>query len=147
MNLSDLLMVRWRPGNTSSVTCLTSLSRYLDPFDSEGYNPESPALTPAGRHPYRHFIPRVQTQRCNLIGLTSSTTSSSLESQASRGKTPPPSPVSHLVTLCLTVHHSSSCQHRHPDRTGGTGQQHEQQQQSFPGRAEQQEERCCGLVR
>ncbi|XP_075872990.1 RNA-binding protein 27 isoform X5 [Nelusetta ayraudi] len=57
-----------------------------DPFDPEGYNPESPALTPAGRHPYRHFIPRVQTQRCNLIGLTSSSTSSSssLEGQGSR---------------------------------------------------------------
>uniref|UniRef100_H3DLI3 RNA binding motif protein 27 n=1 Tax=Tetraodon nigroviridis TaxID=99883 RepID=H3DLI3_TETNG len=42
-------------------------------YDPEGYNPESPALTPAGRHPYRQFIPRVQTQRSNLIGLTSNT--------------------------------------------------------------------------
>ncbi|XP_030009888.1 RNA-binding protein 27 isoform X3 [Sphaeramia orbicularis] len=43
-----------------------------DNFDPEGYNPESPGLTAAGRNPYRQFIPRVQTQRSNLIGLTSS---------------------------------------------------------------------------
>ncbi|XP_041657613.1 RNA-binding protein 27 isoform X3 [Cheilinus undulatus] len=43
-----------------------------DNYDPEGYNPESPGLTTAGRNPYRQFIPRVQTQRSNLIGLTSS---------------------------------------------------------------------------
>ncbi|CAI5643072.1 unnamed protein product [Oreochromis niloticus] len=43
-----------------------------DNYDPEGYNPESPGLTVAGRNPYRQFIPRVQTQRSNLIGLTSS---------------------------------------------------------------------------
>ncbi|XP_018547845.1 RNA-binding protein 27 isoform X2 [Lates calcarifer] len=42
-----------------------------DNYDPEGYNPESPGLTAAGRNPYRQFIPRVQTQRSNLIGLTS----------------------------------------------------------------------------
>ncbi|XP_037125116.1 RNA-binding protein 27 isoform X1 [Syngnathus acus] len=41
-------------------------------YDAEGYNPESPGLTGAGRNQYRQFIPRVQTQRPNLIGLTSS---------------------------------------------------------------------------
>lgn len=51
----------------------------LDNYDPEGYNPESPALTPAGRNPYRQFIPRIQTQRPNLIGLTSN------EGQGSRG--------------------------------------------------------------
>ncbi|KAK1882352.1 RNA-binding protein 27 [Dissostichus eleginoides] len=40
-------------------------------YDPEGYNPESPALTAAGRNPYSQFIPRVHTQRSNLIGLTS----------------------------------------------------------------------------
>lgn len=78
-----------------------------DPFDPEGYNPESPALTPAGRHPYRHFIPRVQTQRCNLIGLTSSTSSSSLEGQGSRGKTPPPPPPP-PVCPCYSLCHPTS---------------------------------------
>ncbi|XP_054611606.1 RNA-binding protein 27 isoform X4 [Dunckerocampus dactyliophorus] len=42
-----------------------------DNYDPEGYNPESPGLTGAGRNQYRQFIPRVQTQRSNLIGLTS----------------------------------------------------------------------------
>ncbi|XP_061658879.1 RNA-binding protein 27 isoform X2 [Syngnathoides biaculeatus] len=42
-----------------------------DNYDPEGYNPESPGLTGAGRNQYRHFIPRVLTQRPNLIGLTS----------------------------------------------------------------------------
>lgn len=50
-----------------------------DNYDPEGYNPESPGLTTAGRNPYRQFIPRVQTQRSNLIGLTSN------EGQGSRG--------------------------------------------------------------
>ncbi|KAJ3589813.1 hypothetical protein NHX12_010654 [Muraenolepis orangiensis] len=40
-------------------------------FDPEGYNPELPGMTGAGRKQYRQFIPRVQTQRTNLIGLTS----------------------------------------------------------------------------
>ncbi|XP_019719709.1 RNA-binding protein 27 isoform X2 [Hippocampus comes] len=42
-----------------------------DNYDPEGYNPESPGLTGAGRNQYRQFIPRIQTQRPNLIGLTS----------------------------------------------------------------------------
>nr|XP_055036093.1 RNA-binding protein 27 isoform X2 [Misgurnus anguillicaudatus] len=46
-----------------------SLSEYS--YDPEGYNPEAPGLTGPGRAPYRHFIPRIQTQRSNLIGLTS----------------------------------------------------------------------------
>uniref|UniRef100_A0A9J8CFV2 RNA binding motif protein 27 n=2 Tax=Cyprinus carpio TaxID=7962 RepID=A0A9J8CFV2_CYPCA len=42
-----------------------------DSYDPEAYNPESPGLTGPGRAQYRHFIPRIQTQRPNLIGLTS----------------------------------------------------------------------------
>ncbi|XP_016335914.1 RNA-binding protein 27-like isoform X3 [Sinocyclocheilus anshuiensis] len=41
-----------------------------DSYDPEAYNPESPGLTGPGRAQYRHFIPRIQTQRPNLIGLT-----------------------------------------------------------------------------
>uniref|UniRef100_A0A8C4ZIA9 RNA binding motif protein 27 n=1 Tax=Gadus morhua TaxID=8049 RepID=A0A8C4ZIA9_GADMO len=45
---------------------------HLDGYDLEGYNPELPGLTGPGRQKqYRQFIPRVQTQRTNLIGLTS----------------------------------------------------------------------------
>lgn len=64
----------------SPLTVCASVHFYtLDNYDAEGYNPESPGLTVAGRNPYRQFIPRVQTQRSNLIGLTSS------EGQGSRG--------------------------------------------------------------
>ncbi|XP_026051406.1 RNA-binding protein 27-like isoform X1 [Carassius auratus] len=45
-----------------------TLSEYN--YDPEAYNPESPGLTGPGRAQYRHFIPRIQTQRPNLIGLT-----------------------------------------------------------------------------
>ncbi|XP_028840621.1 RNA-binding protein 27 [Denticeps clupeoides] len=45
-----------------------SVSEY--PYDLEAYNPEAPALTGLSRQQYRHFIPRIQTQRSNLIGLT-----------------------------------------------------------------------------
>uniref|UniRef100_A0A8C9S1L7 RNA binding motif protein 27 n=1 Tax=Scleropages formosus TaxID=113540 RepID=A0A8C9S1L7_SCLFO len=40
-------------------------------YDQEAYNPEAPAITTSGRSHYRQFIPRIQTQRPNLIGLTS----------------------------------------------------------------------------
>uniref|UniRef100_A0A671V1R4 RNA binding motif protein 27 n=1 Tax=Sparus aurata TaxID=8175 RepID=A0A671V1R4_SPAAU len=58
------------PGVFPMTVCLHFCT--LDNYDPEGYNPESPGLTAAGRNPYRQFIPRVQTQRSNLIGLTSS---------------------------------------------------------------------------
>ncbi|KAM6970763.1 RNA-binding protein 27 [Aplochiton taeniatus] len=50
-----------------------------DNYDPEAYNPESPGLTAPGRTQYRQFIPRIQTQRSNLIGLTSG------DGQGSRG--------------------------------------------------------------
>ncbi|TRY58110.1 hypothetical protein DNTS_025528, partial [Danionella cerebrum] len=40
-------------------------------YDPEAYNPESPGLTGPGRPQTHHFIPRVQTQRPNFIGLNS----------------------------------------------------------------------------
>ncbi|XP_017348838.1 RNA-binding protein 27 isoform X1 [Ictalurus punctatus] len=52
-----------------------TLSEYS--YDPEAYNPESPAITGTGRVQYRQFIPRIQTQRPNLIGLTSGDTQSS----------------------------------------------------------------------
>lgn len=50
---------------------------FTDSYDPEAYNPESPAITGAGRAQYRQFIPRIQTQRPNLIGLTSGDTQNS----------------------------------------------------------------------
>ncbi|XP_022531936.2 RNA-binding protein 27 [Astyanax mexicanus] len=59
------------PSSTSSTSLHPqyTLSEYN--YDPEAYNPESPGLTGPGRIQYRHFIPRIQTQRPNLIGLTS----------------------------------------------------------------------------
>ncbi|XP_029304776.1 LOW QUALITY PROTEIN: RNA-binding protein 27 [Cottoperca gobio] len=59
------------PSSSSSVSLRPQYVQSEYNYDPEGYNPESPGLTAAGRNPYRQFIPRVQTQRSNLIGLTS----------------------------------------------------------------------------
>ncbi|XP_065547033.1 RNA-binding protein 27 isoform X5 [Lathamus discolor] len=44
---------------------------YDDTYEPDGYNPEAPSITSAGRSQYRQFFTRAQTQRPNLIGLTS----------------------------------------------------------------------------
>ncbi|XP_056300143.1 RNA-binding protein 27 isoform X2 [Pseudoliparis swirei] len=59
------------PPSSSSVSLRPQYVQSEYNYDPEAYNPESPGLTAAGRNPYRQFIPRVQTQRSNLIGLTS----------------------------------------------------------------------------
>ncbi|XP_061608149.1 RNA-binding protein 27 isoform X1 [Phyllopteryx taeniolatus] len=59
------------PPSSSSVSLRPRYVQSEYNYDPEGYNPESPGLTGAGRNQYRQFIPRVQTQRPNLIGLTS----------------------------------------------------------------------------
>ncbi|KAF3705639.1 RNA-binding protein 27 RNA-binding motif protein 27 [Channa argus] len=59
------------PSSSSSVSLRPQYVQSEYNYDPEGYNPESPGLTTAGRNSYRQFIPRVQTQRSNLIGLTS----------------------------------------------------------------------------
>ncbi|KAM7374591.1 hypothetical protein PAMP_007238 [Pampus punctatissimus] len=59
------------PCSSSSVSLRPQYVQSEYNYDPEGYNPESPGLTVAGRNTYRQFIPRVQTQRSNLIGLTS----------------------------------------------------------------------------
>ncbi|KAM6907882.1 RNA-binding protein 27 [Xenentodon cancila] len=60
------------PSSSSSVSLRPQYVQSEYNYDPEGYNPESPGLTAAGHNSYRQFIPRVQTQRSNLIGLTSS---------------------------------------------------------------------------
>ncbi|XP_035521975.1 RNA-binding protein 27 isoform X3 [Morone saxatilis] len=59
------------PSSSSSVSLRPQYVQSEYNYDPEGYNPESPGLTAASRNQYRQFIPRVQTQRSNLIGLTS----------------------------------------------------------------------------
>lgn len=55
-----------------SLICLCVLF-YLssDTYEPDGYNPEAPSITSSGRSQYRQFFSRTQTQRPNLIGLTS----------------------------------------------------------------------------
>uniref|UniRef100_A0A8C5C4Y5 RNA binding motif protein 27 n=1 Tax=Gadus morhua TaxID=8049 RepID=A0A8C5C4Y5_GADMO len=60
------------PPPSSSVPLHPQYAQSEYGYDLEGYNPELPGLTGPGRQKqYRQFIPRVQTQRTNLIGLTS----------------------------------------------------------------------------
>uniref|UniRef100_A0A3Q3A9H6 RNA binding motif protein 27 n=1 Tax=Kryptolebias marmoratus TaxID=37003 RepID=A0A3Q3A9H6_KRYMA len=59
------------PSSSPSVSLRPQYVQSEYSYDPEGYNPESPGLTAAARNSYRQFIPRVQTQRSNLIGLTS----------------------------------------------------------------------------
>ncbi|CAL1573266.1 unnamed protein product [Knipowitschia caucasica] len=60
------------PPSSSSVSLHPQFVQSEYNYDAEGYNPEAPGLTGMGRNaPFRHFIPRVQSQRSNLIGLTS----------------------------------------------------------------------------
>ncbi|KAM9450501.1 RNA-binding protein 27 isoform 1-T1 [Clarias gariepinus] len=68
------------PSSSSAISSASlhpqyTLSEYS--YDPEAYNPESPAITGTGRAQYRQFIPRIQTQRPNLIGLTSGDTQNS----------------------------------------------------------------------
>ncbi|KAG7269924.1 hypothetical protein CRUP_032081, partial [Coryphaenoides rupestris] len=77
------------PPPSSSVPMHPQYAQSEYNYDPEGYNPELPGLTGAGRKQYRQFIPRVQTQRTNLIGLTSG------EGQSSREPAPvPTAPIS-----------------------------------------------------
>uniref|UniRef100_A0A672UW19 RNA binding motif protein 27 n=1 Tax=Strigops habroptila TaxID=2489341 RepID=A0A672UW19_STRHB len=81
---SSLINNRDQPG-TSAVPSLAPVGPRLPPplpqnllytvsehtYEPDGYNPEAPSITSAGRSQYRQFFTRAQTQRPNLIGLTS----------------------------------------------------------------------------
>lgn len=73
-----------------------------DNYEQEPYNPEAPGITVSSRPQYRHFIPRIQTQRPNLIGLTSG----DMDTQGSRGMAW--AVIFSVVTLCLCAS-SPSC--------------------------------------
>ncbi|XP_032812207.1 RNA-binding protein 26 isoform X5 [Petromyzon marinus] len=65
---------------------LPQASQYnMDPYEPDGYNPESPSLTGPARSSFRPFPPRHQNLRPNLIGLTSGEPHS-----GPRGGPPPP---------------------------------------------------------
>uniref|UniRef100_A0A8C0H4D8 RNA binding motif protein 27 n=1 Tax=Chelonoidis abingdonii TaxID=106734 RepID=A0A8C0H4D8_CHEAB len=81
---SSLMNNRDQP-RTSAVPNLAPMGARLPPplpqnllytvsehtYEPDGYNPEAPSITSAGRSQYRQFFTRTQTQRPNLIGLTS----------------------------------------------------------------------------
>ncbi|XP_051650168.1 RNA-binding protein 27 isoform X1 [Manacus candei] len=81
---SSLINNRDQPG-TSAVPSLAPVGARLPPplpqnllytvsehtYEPDGYNPEAPSITSAGRSQYRQFFTRAQMQRPNLIGLTS----------------------------------------------------------------------------
>uniref|UniRef100_A0A8C5R0A2 RNA binding motif protein 27 n=1 Tax=Leptobrachium leishanense TaxID=445787 RepID=A0A8C5R0A2_9ANUR len=61
-------------------------------YEPDGYNPEAPSLTNTGRTAYRQFFTRTQTQRPNLIGLTSGDMDNSPRAANIVIKTEPPPP-------------------------------------------------------
>uniref|UniRef100_A0A8C5UAR3 RNA-binding protein 27 n=1 Tax=Malurus cyaneus samueli TaxID=2593467 RepID=A0A8C5UAR3_9PASS len=52
-------------------TSVLSRQWIINTYEPDGYNPEAPSITSAGRSQYRQFFTRAQMQRPNLIGLTS----------------------------------------------------------------------------
>uniref|UniRef100_A0A8B9J110 RNA-binding protein 27 n=1 Tax=Amazona collaria TaxID=241587 RepID=A0A8B9J110_9PSIT len=62
-------------------------------YEPDGYNPEAPSITSAGRSQYRQFFTRAQTQRPNLIGLTSGETDTNPRAANIIIQTEPPIPI------------------------------------------------------
>uniref|UniRef100_F7DIL7 RNA binding motif protein 27 n=1 Tax=Ornithorhynchus anatinus TaxID=9258 RepID=F7DIL7_ORNAN len=65
-----------------------------DTYEPDGYNPEAPSITSSGRSQYRQFFSRTQTQRPNLIGLTSGDMDANPRAANIVIQTEPPAPVS-----------------------------------------------------
>ncbi|XP_054833014.1 RNA-binding protein 27 isoform X2 [Eublepharis macularius] len=84
LSQSNLINNRDQPG-TTTVPSLAPVRARLPPplpqnllytvsehtYEPDGYNPEAPSITSAGRSQYRQFFSRTPMQRPNLIGLTS----------------------------------------------------------------------------
>ncbi|KAL8211949.1 UNVERIFIED_CONTAM: hypothetical protein K2H54_030601, partial [Gekko kuhli] len=84
LSQSNLINNRDQPG-TTPVPSLAPVRARLPPplpqnllytvsehtYEPDGYNPEAPSITSAGRSQYRQFFSRTPMQRPNLIGLTS----------------------------------------------------------------------------
>ncbi|XP_062443166.1 RNA-binding protein 27 isoform X2 [Rhea pennata] len=103
---SSLINNREQPG-TSAVPSLAPVGARLPPplpqnllytvsehtYEPDGYNPEAPSITSAGRSQYRQFFTRAQTQRPNLIGLTSGEMDSNPRAANIIIQTEPPIPI------------------------------------------------------
>ncbi|XP_053154466.1 RNA-binding protein 27 isoform X2 [Hemicordylus capensis] len=84
LSQTNLINNRDPPG-TAAVPSLAPVGARLPPplpqnllysvsehtYEPDGYNPEAPSITSAGRSQYRQFFSRTPMQRPNLIGLTS----------------------------------------------------------------------------
>ncbi|XP_058440234.1 RNA-binding protein 27 isoform X8 [Marmota monax] len=104
---SSLINSRDQPG-TSAVPNLAPVGARLPPplpqnllytvsehtYEPDGYNPEAPSITSSGRSQYRQFFSRTQTQRPNLIGLTSGDMDANPRAANIVIQTEPPVPVS-----------------------------------------------------
>ncbi|XP_029439520.1 RNA-binding protein 27 [Rhinatrema bivittatum] len=62
-------------------------------YEPDGYNPEAPSITNAGRTQYRQFFSRTLTQRPNLIGLTSGDMDANPRAANIVIQTEPPAPI------------------------------------------------------
>ncbi|KAM6357500.1 RNA-binding protein 27-like isoform 3-T5 [Alca torda] len=72
-------------------------------YEPDGYNPEAPSITSAGRSQYRQFFTRAQTQRPNLIGLTSGEMDTNPRAANIIIQTEPPIPIANNSNVTRVV--------------------------------------------
>ncbi|NXK22150.1 RBM27 protein, partial [Arenaria interpres] len=113
---SSLINNRDQPG-TSAVPSLAPVGARLPPplpqnllytvsehtYEPDGYNPEAPSITSAGRSQYRQFFTRAQTQRPNLIGLTSGEMDTNPRAANIIIQTEPPIPITNNSNVTRVV--------------------------------------------
>ncbi|NXN37779.1 RBM27 protein, partial [Rhinoptilus africanus] len=113
---SSLINNRDQPG-TSAVPSLAPVGARLPPplpqnllytvsehtYEPDGYNPEAPSITSAGRSQYRQFFTRAQTQRPNLIGLTSGEMDTNPRAANIIIQTEPPIPIANNSNVTRVV--------------------------------------------
>ncbi|NWW45641.1 RBM27 protein, partial [Pedionomus torquatus] len=76
---------------------------FIDTYEPDGYNPEAPSITSAGRSQYRQFFTRAQTQRPNLIGLTSGEMDTNPRAANIIIQTEPPIPIANNSNVTRVV--------------------------------------------
>uniref|UniRef100_A0A8C3K7J6 RNA-binding protein 27 n=1 Tax=Calidris pygmaea TaxID=425635 RepID=A0A8C3K7J6_9CHAR len=76
---------------------------FIDTYEPDGYNPEAPSITSAGRSQYRQFFTRAQTQRPNLIGLTSGEMDTNPRAANIIIQTEPPIPITNNSNVTRVV--------------------------------------------
>ncbi|XP_016160699.1 PREDICTED: RNA-binding protein 27 [Ficedula albicollis] len=116
LSQSSLINSREQPG-TSAVPSLAPVGARLPPplpqnllytvsehtYEPDGYNPEAPSITSAGRSQYRQFFTRAQMQRPNLIGLTSGEMDTNPRAANIIIQTEPPIPITNNSNVTRVV--------------------------------------------